>query len=142
MTTTTEVFACMGVLISGDGQGFGEKINQSKVTASDKGRRCLHGAVREGLSTKVTFEQSPEWIYGEKEAHTLCSMTAQEGVPSEELGKASGKKNFDTPGKLLEKDQSLEGERLVTIMFDGLHVCLDCNVTQTKNPLLPLNFPK
>lgn len=76
------------------------------MTATDKGRRHypIWGG-QGGLSSKVTSEQSPEGTYGERKTRTLCSMTVQEGVTSEELEKPSGKQNFDSPRKLFEKDQ-------------------------------------
>lgn len=52
------------------------KINQGKMTATDKGRRHypIWGG-QGGLSSEVTSEQSPEWTYGERKTRTLCSMT-------------------------------------------------------------------
>lgn len=60
----------------------------------------------------MTFEQRPEWIYGEREACTVCSMIVQEGLPSEELGKAFGRRILTVEGNGFKKTKLGRGKTI------------------------------
>lgn len=101
-TQQTKIPCLRGIPISGDHKFIeGIKIKVKWQPVTKEGGIILYGMVRKG--DPRTQPTVGSWVRGR---HAPGSVSVQEGVPSEEWGKALGKENSHSPRQQLEKGYS------------------------------------